>query len=133
SRPDNINDEKQLEAFAGKIKDRFGAIPPSVQELVNSVRLRWYGERMGLEKLKLKADRLRAYFISNNDQYFASETFGKILTFVKAHSRQCKMRDSAGKAMLVIENITSVNAAIELLHQIDYQTSNKSVSEILSK
>jgi len=132
SRLDNIKDEDQLQTFTGEIKDRFGPIPPSVNELINSVRLRWYGERLGFEKLSLKGDKLRAYFITNNDQYFNSDTFGQILNFVKAHSRQCKMRESAGKAMLVVENITSVDAAIELLHHMSHQTAKPS-SEILSR
>lgn len=132
SRLDNIRDEAQLEKFSAEVKDRFGPIPPSVCELINSVRLRWYGERLGFEKLTLKSDKLKAYFITNNDQYFSSDTFGQILNFVKANSRRCKMRESAGKAMLVIENITSVDAAIELLQNMTHQTV-KPVSEILSR
>lgn len=132
SRLDNIRDEEQLEKFAEEVRDRFGPIPPSVGELINSVRLRWLGERLGFEKLTLKNDKLRAYFITNNDQYFNSDTFGQILNFVKGHSRQCKMRESAGKAMLVVENITSVDAAIDLLRQMTHQTARPS-SEILSR
>jgi transcription-repair coupling factor (superfamily II helicase) len=132
SRLDNIKNEEQLQKFSEEIKDRFGPIPSSVHELINSVRLRWYGERLGFEKLSLKGDKLRAYFITNNDQYFNSDVFGQILNFVKTHSRQCKMRDTAGKAMLVIENITSVDAAMELLHHMTH-SSTKSASEILSK
>lgn len=134
ARLDNIRDENQLAEFTNEVKDRFGPIPPSVGELINSVRLRWHGEKLGFEKLSLKSERLRAYFITGNDQYFNSDTFGHILNFVKAHSRQCKMRDSAGKAMLVIDDITSVDAAIELLKQMEigYQTS-RPASEILSK
>lgn len=132
SRLDNIKNEEQLQKFSEEIKDRFGPIPSSVHELINSVRLRWYGERLGFEKLSLKGDKLRAYFITNNDQYFNSDVFGQILNFVKTHSRQCKMRDTAGKAMLVIENITSVDAAMELLHHMTH-SSTKPASEILSK
>ena len=132
SRLDNIKDEGQLQKFTDEVRDRFGPVPPSVQELINSVRLRWFGERLGFEKLSLKGDRLRAYFITNNDQYFNSDTFGQILNFVKAHSRQCKVRESAGKAMLVVENITSVDGAIELLHRMSHQTTKPS-SEILSR
>jgi transcription-repair coupling factor (superfamily II helicase) len=132
SRLDNIKDEEQLQKFTVEIKDRFGPIPPSVQELINSVRLRWYGERLGFEKLSLKGDKLRAYFITNNEKYFNSDTFGHILTFVKGHSRQCKMRESAGKAMLVVENITSVDASIDLLHYMSHQTA-RPTSEILSR
>lgn len=132
SRLDNIRDEDQLARFSDEIKDRFGPMPASVHELVNSVRLRWYGERLGFEKLSLKGDRLRAYFITNNEQYFSSDTFGQILNFVKSHSRQCKVRDTAGKAMLVVDNITSVDAAIELLANMSGQAV-KPASEILSK
>lgn len=132
ARLDNIKDEQQLQKFSDEVKDRFGPMPSSVEELINSVRLRWYGERLGFEKLSLKGDRLRAYFTTNNDQYFNSDTFGQILNFVKMHGRQCKVRESAGKATLVIENITSVDAAIALLQQMSYPTT-RSASEILSK
>jgi transcription-repair coupling factor (superfamily II helicase) len=132
SRLDNIKNEEEIQKFALEIRDRFGALPPSVEELINSVRLRWLGERLGFEKLSLKSEKLRAYFITGKDEYFASDTFGKILSFVQKHSRQCKMKDSGGKAMLVVENIISVDAAIELLSQMSDQ-SLKSASEIFSK
>jgi len=132
SRLDNIKDESQLEAFGVEIKDRFGPLPASVEELVNSVRLRWLGEKLGFEKLSLKNEKLRAYFITTNDQYFNSEIFGKILSFVQAHSRRCKVKDTAGKAMLIIEDIKTVDSAIELLTLMSGQESRSS-KEILSK
>jgi transcription-repair coupling factor (superfamily II helicase) len=132
SRLDNIKNEEQLLKFSQEVHDRFGDLPESVLELINSVRLRWLGEQLGFEKLSLKNDRLRAYFVSGKDEYFNSETFGKILSFVQKHSRQCKMKDSAGKAMLVVENILTVDAAIELLTQMTDQPL-KSAKEILSK
>ncbi len=132
SRLDNIKDEGQLEKFTQEIRDRFGALPLSVDELVNSVRLRWLGERLGFEKLSLKNEKLRAFFVSGKDEYFNSDTFGRILSFVQKHSRQCKMKDSSGKAMLVVENIQTVDAAIELLAQMTGQPF-KSPSEIVSK
>jgi transcription-repair coupling factor (superfamily II helicase) len=103
-----------------------------VEELVNSVRLRWLGEQLGFEKLSLKNEKLRAYFISTKDQYFSSDVFGKILSFVQKHPRQCKMRDSGGKAMLVIEEIKTVDSAIDLLTRMTGQEI-KSGSTILSK
>ena len=132
SRLDNIKDEEQLTKFISELHDRFGEIPAPVLELINSVKLRWLGERLGFEKISLKGGRLRAYFVTNNDAYFNSEIFGKILQFVQAHSRQCKMRDHVGKPMLVIENVNRVNAAIDLLgHKIDLLS--KSTNEIVSK
>lgn len=132
SRLDNISDEGELGKFAYDMKDRFGPIPSSVEELINSVRLRWLGEQLGFEKLTLKNGKLRAYFVSTKDQYFSSDIFGQILHFVKTHPRQCKMKDSGGKAMLVIEDIGTVDAAIALLQQMAGQAI-KSGSEILSR
>lgn len=132
SRLDNIKDEPQLLQFAEELKDRFGPIPASVIELINSVKLRWLGEKLGFEKLNLKGEKLRAYFISNKDSYFSSDIFGLILSFVQQHPRQCKMKDSGGKAMLFIENIKSVDAAIEFLSLMSGQATS-SFKEIISK
>ncbi len=132
SRLDNIKDEKQLEEFSAEIRDRFGPFPVSVKELVSTVRLRWLGEVLGFEKLTLKNDTLRAYFISSNENYFSSEVFGKIISYVQKHPRQFKMKDTAGKAMLFMEGIKTVDGAIELLNRLaDYPI--KSANEILSK
>jgi transcription-repair coupling factor (superfamily II helicase) len=132
ARLDELKNEDQLAKFNVEVRDRFGPIPVQVEELINSVRLRWLGEQMGFEKLSLKNEKLRAYFISSNDNYFSSEVFGQILSFVKTHPRQCKLKDTAGKAMLVIENISTVNAAIDLMRQMAGPIS-RSVKEILSK
>jgi transcription-repair coupling factor (superfamily II helicase) len=132
SRLDNIKDEKQLEEFSAEIRDRFGPFPVSVKELVSTVRLRWLGEMLGFEKLTLKNDTLRAYFITNSENYFSSEVFGKILSYVQKHPRQFKMKDTAGKAMLFMDGIKTVDAAIELLNRLaDHPI--KSANEILSK
>jgi len=132
SRLDNIKDEKQLKEFSEEVRDRFGSLPASVEELINSVRLRWLGERLGFEKLSLKNEKVRAFFISTKDQYFSSEIFGQVLSFIKKHPRQCKMKDSAGKAMLIIEEIKTVDAAIEFLTQM-VGLEIKSSKEIISK
>jgi transcription-repair coupling factor (superfamily II helicase) len=132
SRLDNIKNEEQLDKFNEEIRDRFGPFPQSVIELINSVRLRWLAEQLGFEKLSLKNEKMRAFFVSTRDDYFNSEVFGKILSYVKTHPRQCKMKDTNGKAMLIIENILSVNAAIELLAQMSGQAV-RSASEILSR
>ena len=128
---DSIKDEADLQKFAEGIKDRFGPVPDSVEQLINSVRLRWLGEELGFEKISLKNEKLRASFISDKEEYFKSDVFGKILTFVQSHARQCRMRDAGGKLTLTIENILSVRAGIEILDQMsDHKLS--SVNETAS-
>jgi transcription-repair coupling factor (superfamily II helicase) len=112
---DNIKNEEELQKFSDSLKDRFGTWPDSVEQLINSVRLRWMGEQLGFEKISLKNDKLRAQFISGKADYFKSEVFGKILAFVQTHNKKCRMKDSSSKLTLTMEDITSVGKAIEIL------------------
>lgn len=128
---DNIKDEKSLNRFTDSLKDRFGPVPESVQQLINSVQLRWIGEELGFEKINLKSDKLKAYFITGKDEYFKSEVFGKILAFVQAHSRRCRLKDISGKLILTIEDISSVDAALEILQPLSTYRFN-SASETVS-
>ena len=112
---DNVADETTLQQFALSLKDRFGELPPSVVQLIDTVRLRWAGEQLGFEKISLKSGRLRATFVSGNDDYFKSDIFGGILGFVQSHSRQSKLKDQAGRPTLLIDNIESVQTALQIL------------------
>ena len=132
ARLDNIKDEEQLKKFSVELGDRFGEIPSAVSELINSVRLRWLGEELGFEKLSLKNERLRGFFVSGKDAYFNSEIFGKILKFVQTYARRCKIKDQGGKPMIAIENVPSVDAAIELLDQMVARLS-RSDKDMVSK
>lgn len=112
---DSIADETTLQQFTGSLKDRFGEVPPSVVQLIDTVRLRWAGEQLGFEKISLKNNRLRATFVADNESYFKSDIFESILTFVKIHSRQSRLKDQAGRPTLFIENIDSVEGALKIL------------------
>jgi transcription-repair coupling factor (superfamily II helicase) len=115
---DNISDEDSLEKFGTSLKDRFGAYPNQVEQLINTVRLRWLGEVLGFEKIVMKNGKIRLYFISGKEEYFKSALFGKILAFIQQHSKTCRMKDSAGTLILTIENITSVDQAIQVLQPL---------------
>ncbi len=128
---DNIKDEAALHGYSESLKDRFGPIPESVEQLINSVRLRWMGEALGFERISLKNEKLKAHFISGKEAYFKSDVFGKVLTFVQSHARQCRMKETSGKLILTIENILYVSAAIEILDKmLDYKF--RSAKEIVS-
>jgi transcription-repair coupling factor (superfamily II helicase) len=128
---DNVKDEERLIGFKESLRDRFGPLPESVEQLINSVRLRWIGESLGFEKISLKNEKLRGYFLRGNQEYFKSEIFGKILAFVQANSKRCRMKDSIGKLILTIEAIPTVDSAIELLEPL-YQQPTKSIKETIS-
>ncbi|MDL5048577.1 helicase-related protein [Oscillatoria amoena NRMC-F 0135] len=132
TRLDNVRNEPELTRFVKELQDRFGEFPSSVEALINTVRLRWLAEQMGFEKLSLKKGVLKGYFVTNNEAYFTSEPFEKILRYIQQHSRLCRLREQHGKATVTIENIQSVESAIDMLHHI-MGLEYKSANEILSR
>lgn len=129
---DSIPDEEALEKFGNSLRDRFGPYPIPVEQLINTVRLRWIGELLGFEKINLKTGKLRLYFLSGNEEYFKSAVFGKILSFVQTHSKSCRMKEVAGRLTLIVENIQSVDQAIQFLQPLTPNQSPKSANEISS-
>jgi transcription-repair coupling factor (superfamily II helicase) len=107
---DNIANEKELEEFQKSLIDRFGNLPNEVKNLIKIVRIRWKGEQIGFEKLALKNNILKAYFVSSErSEYFESGKFGKILDYVKSNPRRCSLKEFKGKPLLTIENIATIN------------------------
>lgn len=116
---DNIKTPQELNELKESIRDRFGPFPGEVKDLVETVELRWKAERLGFEKVSLKNETLRGYFISdNNEAYFKSEVFGSILQYVQLNSRQCRLKEVNKKPMLVIDDVESIEKAMAILSSI---------------
>jgi len=116
---DGIAEEENLLAFQDRLIDRFGPVPAQLQELMNTVRLRWQATQLGIEKLVLKNTELKAYFVSNPEsEYYQSAVFTGIITFVKEHPHFCKLRESNNKLILVISNIGSVTDGLSKISQM---------------
>lgn len=119
SKLDSLKNEEELQAFVNSITDRFGPMPASVSELTETVRLRWMSEELGFEKLLLKNGKMKAYFVSpDNEQYFKSEVFGSILTFVQKNPKRCRMRDVKGRPLLTVDNVPTVEEGKRILSAI---------------
>ncbi|MBV6644263.1 MAG: transcription-repair coupling factor [Cyclobacteriaceae bacterium] len=116
---DNIQKEEELKSFTESIIDRFGPAPKAVEDLVESVKLRWLGVELGFEKIFLKGEKLKAYLSEDKDQsYFQSATFGKILGFVQKHPSSSRMKEIRKKLIITFDQVQSVGQAIELLGAI---------------
>lgn len=46
-------DRKEIDGIAGEVRDRFGPVPASVRFLFNVALLRLYGEKLGIESIKV--------------------------------------------------------------------------------
>ena len=119
SQLDNIKNEEELKQFQKSIADRFGPIPEPVYDLIETVRIRWKAERLGFEKLLIKNGGMKAYFVNaDNEKYFNSEVFGRILAFVQTHPKRCNMKEYKGRPILRIDDINSINEAKSLIFEM---------------
>ncbi len=116
---DDMKTEEELHKFEIMVKDRFGPLPPEVKDIIEIVRVRWMAEMVGMEKILLKNNNLKCYFVSSeNEKYYKSATFGKILDYVKRNSRKCSLKEAKGKLMLIFEKITSIEELNGILKEI---------------
>lgn len=117
----NIKDEKELNAFAHGLKDRFGPVPEQVYLLFDTLRLQWIGKKIGMEKISYKKqDILRGYFIKDSkSSYFESETFGKVLGFVQKYPKRSNLKEVRGQLRIAITGVSDIREGIELLKEIE--------------
>jgi transcription-repair coupling factor (superfamily II helicase) len=63
TRLDNCESENELREFERELTDRFGSPPPQVLDLLDTVRCRKLAVDLGFEKMMLKDEVLKCYFI----------------------------------------------------------------------
>lgn len=123
---DSMKEERDIQLFAERLKDRFGRIPKEGKELIRIVRLRRLAKKMGMEKVILKKEQMSLFLVSNSESsYYQSEAFDKLLRYIQWNTRGCKLRDQNGKRSVVIKNVPTVETACMIMEEIDKIELNK--------
>lgn len=116
---DNITKDEELALYQSHLRDRFGPLPIEVSELINVVRMRWAAMKLGFEKITLKNNKMLAYFLSKQDSdYYNSPMFKAVLSYAQKTPKQTALKEQNNKLWLTIENIKSVDEAIQVLEKI---------------
>ncbi|WP_297797818.1 transcription-repair coupling factor [uncultured Eudoraea sp.] len=115
-----LKTEEELQKFEIELIDRFGAYPTQVEDLLNSVRIKWIATGIGLEKVVLKKGKLIGYFISDQESgFFQSPEFSNILNYVQKHNKICRLKEKQTRnglrLLLIFDEILSVSKALEVL------------------
>ncbi len=114
-----LENETELIAFEQQLQDRFGPVPPPVKDMLNTMRLQWLGKAIGFEKISLKKNILRGYFISNQQSpYFESAAFRRVLNFVQANPRRTNLKEVKNTLRISIDSLNSIDEAVELLSEV---------------
>ncbi|MBN8720099.1 MAG: transcription-repair coupling factor [Sediminibacterium magnilacihabitans] len=119
TRLDNCEQETELTGFHQEMVDRFGPMPPQVEDLYTTVRCRWLAVDLGFEKMTLKEDTLRCYFINRPDSpYFESELFKKILAYLQTGTNKARLKQAGKNFLLVVDQVKDMDAMYRFLQQM---------------
>lgn len=118
-RLDNTETEKELVDFHQEMQDRFGPIPDSVNDLFDTVRVRRLGVMLGFEKLLLRDDTLKCFFVNKPDSpYFESNLFHKIIKYLQANTNNARLKQTGKNFLLVVERMKDMKTMLIFLQRM---------------
>ncbi len=131
SRLDNCDTDEELQAMQEELTDRFGPLPPQVQELFLTVKCRKLAVDLGFERMMLKNDSLKCYFINRPDSpYFESKTFNNILQYLQTGTNKARLKQVGKLFMLVAEPIRDMQDVYDFLQRMHAEVTQQKELQI---
>ncbi len=131
SRLDNCETDEELAAMEQELIDRFGALPPQAQELFITVRCRKLAVELGFERMIMKNNSLKCYFINRPDSpYFESNTFNKILHYLQTGTNKARLRQAGKLFMIVVEPAKDMQDVFSFLERMHGEVVKNQVAAI---
>jgi transcription-repair coupling factor (superfamily II helicase) len=119
TRLDNCENDQELEEFRKEMLDRFGPIPQPVEDLFTTVKCRRLAVELGFEKMSLKDETLRCYFINRPDSpYFESDIFKNVLGYMQTGTNKAKLKQAGKMFLLVVGDVKDMKEMHRFLHRM---------------
>ena len=119
TRLDNCEDENDLQAFHTEMQDRFGPMPKQVEDLFTTVRCRRFAIDLGFEKMTLKNDTMRCYFINRPDSpYFESDLFKRVIDYLQTGTNKARLKQAGKNFLLIGDDVKSMTAMYDFLKRM---------------
>ena len=119
TRLDQSEDDAELEQMKLELVDRFGPLPAPVNDLFVTIQGRRLAIALGFEKMTLKEDTMRCFFINRPDSpYFESDTFKKLLAFTNTSMNNANFKQVGKTFILVIRDIKGMEACLRTLQKM---------------
>ncbi len=120
---DRIESMEKLIEFEERMKDRFGTIPDEVKELFFSFELRWLAQKLGLERLVIKSEKMVGWFIADpKSTFYQTDVFSELLKKIMNMGQGYRLIQKQDKLRLVIEPITNIREAYKKLEVLYDET-----------
>jgi len=116
-----VKDEAGLQKFESQLIDRFGPLPDTASDLLDSVRIKWIASRIGLERVVMKKGKLIGYFVADQQSdFYQSPAFTNVLKFAQNHPKQAALKEKETRnglrLLFIFERIDSIDKALEALN-----------------
>jgi len=119
TRLDQSENDEELDLLHEEMEDRFGPMPKSVEDLFTTVKCRRIAIALGFEKLTLKDETVRCFFINRPDApYFESDTFKQLLLFAQTAMNTAHFKQAGKNFILIIKDIKGMSECYRLLNKI---------------
>lgn len=119
---DAIEREEELQQFEEKMRDRFGRIPRQATELFDGLRLRWIAKSLGFERIILKDNKLRCYFVENpQSAYYESRRFGQVMQYITSDGQKkgLSLKQSNRFLIMIRDDVNNLRDAKAILQAIE--------------
>ena len=119
TRLDQSEDDNELEQMKLELADRFGPLPEPVNDLFITIQCRRLAIALGFEKMTLKDETLRCFFINRPDSpYFESETFKNLLGFTQTSMNTAHFKQVGKTFILIVKDIKGMDACYHVLDKM---------------
>jgi transcription-repair coupling factor (superfamily II helicase) len=105
TRLDELENEAELRLFVSEMEDRFGQMPNEVRDMTELVRCRWKAQVVRVEKILLKNNMLKLYFVSTD---IPQDIVVRVIQYVNAKKGQCQLREKSGKMILQLDKVSTI-------------------------
>ena len=116
---DAMKSDAEFEALAQRLIDRFGALPQSVKELIDVVKLRREAVNLGMEHIKVKNGLMIARFVGDNSSpFFKTETFLRLLRRVVAQPDRFVVKQYNNRLSMTVRKIYTIAEGVAMLRYL---------------
>lgn len=121
TRLDQSADDTELETLKLELIDRFGPMPKQVAALFTTIQSRRVAIALGFEKMTLKDETLRCFFINRPDSpYYESAIFKGLLSYTQTAMNNAHFKQVGKTFILIIKDIKSMEHCFATLTKIHH-------------
>jgi transcription-repair coupling factor (superfamily II helicase) len=118
----NVKDENELNDYLKNLKDIHGKLPKQINEITESIKLKWIATQLGIERIILKNNKLKCILIQNQDaSFYQTERFGLMIDYIQANPEGISFKQSPQYIVIEFNNVRNTPEATTRLAKMRNQ------------